>query len=103
MNSNRKIGKIGEDKACDFLTRKGYRIIDRNFSCKQGEIDIVAISKLNELVFVEVKTRRNLKYGTPCEAVTYNKTKHIVTSSKVYIYFSFDCGRIFFEEMTAPT
>lgn len=86
MYSKKIVGKYGENKACEYLTKKGYKIIDRNFTCKQGEIDIVAISKLNELVFVEVKTRRNLKYGTPCEAVTYNKIKHIVASSRFYIY-----------------
>ena len=86
MWSNKEIGRFGEDKACEFLAHKGYRIIDRNFSCKKGEIDIVVISKKNELVFVEVKTRRTKNFGMPCESVTYNKIKHIVACSKFYIY-----------------
>lgn len=88
MHLNKKIGKFGEEKACEYLIKNNYKILDRNFSCRQGEIDIVAVSEQNELVFVEVKTRRSLNYGTPCEAVTYNKVKHIVASSKFYIYLN---------------
>lgn len=88
MYSKKRIGQLGEDKACLYLMKNGYKIIDRNFYCKQGEIDIVAVSKTNELVFVEVKTRRSLNYGAPCESVTYFKVKHIIASSKYYIYLN---------------
>lgn len=65
MNANNKIiGAKGEEEVCKYLIRKGYTIIDRNFRCKQGEIDIIA-SKLNELIFIEVKTRRNIQFGYP--------------------------------------
>ena len=50
------IGKIGENKACEYLKNKGYRIIDRNYREKFGEIDIIAVSRDLTLVFVEVKT-----------------------------------------------
>ena len=79
------LGKFGEDKACEYLLRKKYKIIERNFLCRQGEIDIIAISNLKELVFVEVKTRTNLRYGMPCEAVTPYKRRNIIYSSKYYI------------------
>lgn len=86
MLVKQQIGKYGEEKACDYLIKNNYKIIDRNFLCRQGEIDIIAIAELNELVFIEVKTRRNLKYGMPCEAVTKEKRRHIIYSSKYYIY-----------------
>ena len=77
MSSNRKIGQYGEDLACKFLTDNGYKVIERNvhFS-KFCEIDIIAKYK-NELVFVEVKTRKNDKSGSPFEAITYTKYKHL--------------------------
>ncbi|MBR2525950.1 YraN family protein, partial [bacterium] len=65
---NKEKGKLGEDLACKFLEQNGYKIIDRNktFS-KFCEIDIIALFK-NTLVFVEVKTRKNNKFGSPLEA-----------------------------------
>lgn len=86
MYFKQKIGKLGENLSCNYLIKKGYKILDKNFSCKQGEIDIIAISDSKELVFIEVKTRSNLKYGSPSDAVTNYKQKHIVLSSKYYIY-----------------
>ena len=71
-----KIGKFGEDEAATFLKKKGYKILERNFSCKRGEIDIIALDK-NEIVFIEIKARISLKYGLPSEAVTRHKLKHI--------------------------
>lgn len=85
MYFKKETGNKGESLACEFLIKKGYIIIEQNFSCKQGEIDIIAKSPTNYLVFVEVKTRNNLKYGMPCEAVTPNKQKHIKLVSKYYI------------------
>ena len=64
MFRNKEIGKLGEEIATQYLRNKGYKILDRNFMCRQGEIDIVAHTK-KELVFVEVKTRTNLSYGRP--------------------------------------
>ena len=86
MYFKQELGKYGEEKACEYLKKNNYRIIEKNFLCKQGEIDIIALSSLKELVFVEVKTRRNIKYGMPCEAVTPKKIKNIISSSKYYIF-----------------
>ena len=58
INQRQELGKEGEDFAADYLQKQGYEIIDRNFECKQGEIDIIAKDK-NEYVFIEVKTRQN--------------------------------------------
>lgn len=85
MNNNQQIGKMGEEIATKYLCKSHYTILDRNFSCKQGEIDIIAHNS-NELIFVEVKTRRNLHYGRPAEAVTYIKKKHIEKVAKYYIH-----------------
>ena len=78
-------GKIGEDIAIKYLQSKGYKIIERNFQCKQGEIDIVALDK-QEIVIIEVKTRKCLEYGKPAEAVDENKRKHIYKAAGYYLY-----------------
>ncbi|MBR3720614.1 MAG: YraN family protein [Clostridia bacterium] len=81
------IGKFGEDVACKYLIKNDYEIIDRNFSCRQGEIDIIAYDLKNkEIVFFEVKTRTSFNYGFPSEAVNNIKQKHILNSVKYYLY-----------------
>lgn len=85
MYQRHETGKIGEDVALEYLQKKGYIIIERNFDCMQGEIDIIAKDN-NEIVFVEVKTRTNEMYGEPKEAVNKTKKKHIYRSAEYYIY-----------------
>lgn len=85
MYERHEIGKIGEDIAARYLQQKGYKIIERNFESRQGEIDIIAIDK-NELVFVEVKTRTNMKFGKPIEAVDKLKQKHLIKTVEYYLY-----------------
>lgn len=84
MYIKQEIGKLGEDIATDSLIEKGYIILDRNFECRQGEIDIIAKDK-DEIVFIEVKTRTSNKYGTPSEAVNKIKQKHMLQSIKYYL------------------
>ena len=62
MLSKKEFGNIGEDISCKYLEQKGYKIIERNFTCRQGEIDIIAKDG-KELVFIEVKSRSNFFYG----------------------------------------
>ena len=83
MYVNQTLGKFGEDKACKYLEKNDYIISERNFRCKQGEIDIIAkdLSK-NELVFVEVKTRLSFNFGRPAQSVNYIKQKHILNWEK---------------------
>ena len=87
MYVNQTLGRFGEEKACIYLEKNNYKIIERNFRCRQGEIDIIAkdLSK-NELVFIEVKTRLNFNFGRPTQSVNYIKQKHIFNVSKYYLY-----------------
>ena len=85
MYINKETGKLGEDIAVNYLKQNGYVILDRNFECRQGEIDIIALDK-KEIVFIEVKTRTSNKYGTPSEAVNKIKQKHMLQTIKYYLY-----------------
>ncbi len=85
MCKNKEKGKLGENIATEYLKENGYRIIERNFHCKKGEIDIIA-EKSHEYIFIEVKARTNLKYGTPAESVTPIKEKHIKKATEYYLY-----------------
>ena len=78
-----RLGKLGEDFACSFLKKKGFRILERNFRKRYGELDIVALyGKI--LVFVEVKTRVGYEFGTPEEAVTPWKLREVVRMAQFY-------------------
>lgn len=86
MMNKRKIGGRGEEVAVAFLEGKGYNIIERNFNCTVGEIDIIA-RKDDFLVFIEVKYRKDLSHGYPVEAVTYSKQKNIRKVATWYIKY----------------
>ncbi len=89
-NLNRKeLGKWGEKLAIKYLKLKGYRIIEKNYSCKLGEIDIIA-EKSNYLVFIEVKTRRSESFGLPQAAVDYRKQEKIKSVALYYIAYHHD-------------
>ena len=79
------IGKLGENLATKYIISLGYKILERNFRCKFGEIDIIAKDK-QELVFIEVKTRTNNLYGKPIDAVNQVKQKHLISAVKYYLY-----------------
>ena len=81
---NKDIGALGEDISENYLKNLGYRILDKNFRCKCGEIDLIAINK-DYICFVEVKTRYGINYGTPAESVTASKQKKIYKTAQVYI------------------
>lgn len=99
------IGCQGEKVSRDYLISNGYKIISNNFRYRKGEIDIIA-SKNGGLVFIEVKTRRNKKYGLPREAVSISKQRNIYQTAKVYLsqkpgfytFIRFDVIEVFFEE-----
>lgn len=69
-------GSLGEKLAREFLKKKGYRIIATNFFCRLGEIDIIAKHK-DFLVFVEVRSKRNLDFGAPEESITAGKKRRV--------------------------
>jgi putative endonuclease len=77
-------GKYGEDLAAVYLQTRGYQIVFRNFHSKYGELDLV-VKKNNLLVFVEVKTRTQDRFGTPGEAVGARKQKHMEYAAKYFI------------------
>ena len=82
-------GKIGEDIACKYLLKNNYRIIQRNFYFRGGEIDIIAFDEeKDEIVFIEVKTRANKMYGLPSEAVDKSKIKHIIKGIRYYLHLN---------------
>lgn len=78
------IGKTGENKAKNYLKRRGYQILETNYRTKAGEIDLIVKEK-DCLVFVEVKTRTTEEYGTPAEAVSFYKQQHMLKSAKYYL------------------
>ena len=85
MNQKQKYGQQGEDLACKYLKKHGYKILERNFRCRRfGEIDIVA-SKAGVLSFIEVKTRCSSRYGKPAEAVTLAKQRKIYRVAQYYL------------------
>lgn len=79
----KRLGKIGEDLACEYLLQHKYTILDRNFQKRYGELDIVAV-KDNTLVFVEVKTRIGREFGIPEEAVTPRKLAEVKQTAYYY-------------------
>ncbi len=78
------LGEWGENLAAQFLKKKGYLIVERNFRCKMGEVDIIALDGA-KLVFVEVKTRTSQAFGLPCEAVNKTKIQHIKRTANYYM------------------
>jgi len=78
-----EVGKLGERAAQKFLKKRGYRIRETGFRCRHGEIDIIA-EKKDCLVFVEVRTKSNLDFGTPEESITQAKKKRLIASALTY-------------------
>ena len=80
-----RTGSQWEGRAAVFLEQAGYQILERNFSCRQGEIDLIAREGAY-LVFIEVKYRRNLGSGSPLEAVNPAKQEKIRRTALYYLY-----------------
>lgn len=87
MYRKKQIGNFGEKIACKYLENNNYKIIEKNFNCYQGEIDIIAFDKTTkELVFFEIKTRTNFKYGFPADSINQTKRIHMKKSIEYYLY-----------------
>ena len=84
MNSRKELGAWGEEKAAQYLRRKGYKILDRNYSCRFGEIDLIACSR-GFVVFVEVKLRKSADFAEAREFVTAAKQRRILTSAQLWL------------------
>lgn len=83
-NDKKTLGDFGEDAACKYLKKKRYRIESRNFSCRMGEIDIVA-RKGEYIVFAEVKLRRNADFGEAKEFVTPYKQRRVIAAAEYWL------------------
>lgn len=83
-SANKQTGKLGEQLAADTLRKKGYEILEQNFSNKFGEIDIIAKDK-NTLVFVEVKTKIGEDFGLPEEMVSRGKLSRVRNMATMYM------------------
>ncbi len=81
--NRQEVGKLGEKAAQKFLKKRGYRIRETGFRCPRGEIDIIAQRK-DCLVFVEVRTKSNLDFGTPEESITQSKKKKLIALALTY-------------------
>lgn len=84
MSNNKLLGAFGEDMACSYLESKGYKIIERNFSCRVGEVDIIGIDG-DTIAFIEVKSRTGVSYGNPSEAVSRTKQGRIVKTALFFM------------------
>lgn len=80
----KELGKAGEEMAVNYLFKKGYEILARNFRCRSGEIDIVARDG-EYIVFIEVKTRTGLSFGTAIEAIDYRKQNRLQKIASFYL------------------
>ena len=103
--NRRDTGKRGEELVCRYLKKNRYKILERNFAMRYGEIDIIAYKK-GHTAFVEVKTRSTDAFGTPAEAVNAKKQKTIIRTAQAYIAqakrkdtdFSFDVAEVILNE-----
>ena len=83
MGTNKVFGAFGECLAAKYLSENGYKVLERNFCCRFGEIDIIAAHE-ETIIFIEVKTRSSEKFGMPSEAVSLTKQNRMV---KIALYY----------------
>jgi putative endonuclease len=82
---SRALGFAAEARAAEYLQRKGYRVVDRNWTCRGGEIDLVC-EHGDTLVFVEVRARSDDAHGTPLETVVDLKRRRLVRAAEIYLH-----------------
>jgi len=80
------LGKQGEDQAAEFLVKRGYKLLERNYRTRSGEIDLIALHQ-GQVVFVEVKTRTSNAYGAPELAVNHRKQQRMIKAALGYIKY----------------
>jgi putative endonuclease len=81
---SKTLGRLGEDIAAEYVLGLGWSIVEENYRCRMGEIDIIAC-KGELLIFIEVKCRRSLAFGIPSESVTEKKQRHIRRTASFYL------------------
>ena len=80
----RRFGDRGEDLAADFFTHRGFQIVERNWNCRLGEIDLI-VEKQGKIHFIEVKIRQSTAFGYPEESITGKKLRHLARAIEVYL------------------
>lgn len=84
MDRRKRVGRQGEQAAADYLVNHGYQIIERNWRCAVGELDLV-VQKEGTLVFVEVRTRRGIRFGSAEESITPAKQARLIELAHSYL------------------
>lgn len=82
--SSSSVGSWAERKAALYLEEQGYKILQRNYRCRSGEVDLVC-EDVGIIVFVEVRWRARSRYGYPEETITYDKLRNIVITARHYL------------------
>jgi putative endonuclease len=88
-SSKQALGRWGENLAADYLTQKGYVILEQNFRTPYGELDLI-VQDASTLVFVEIKTRSTDTFGLPEASITSRKQQHIVSAALAYMQAASD-------------
>jgi putative endonuclease len=84
INLKQLFGKRGEELAERYLRKKGYRVVERNYRCALGEVDLIVLDR-RVIVFVEVKTRSGDGFGTPLEAVERRKQRKMIRAAQFFL------------------
>lgn len=84
MATTREQGQYTENLACRYLENKGFKLIEKNFNCKMGEIDLIMKDK-DSLVFVEVRYRKTNNYGSGAESITASKQNKLIKTASLYL------------------
>jgi putative endonuclease len=84
VNSRVAMGAVAEDQARRYLEMRGLTLVTRNFRCRAGELDLI-MRDGEQLVFVEVRSRRHSRFGTPAESVTRTKQQRLLRAAALYL------------------
>jgi putative endonuclease len=84
LNNKQVLGKEGERVAEQYLKKKGYKLVERNYRCSGGELDLIVLDR-RVVVFVEVKTRTGHGFGSPIEAVEFRKQQRMVRAAQHFL------------------
>jgi putative endonuclease len=84
-NSKQALGREGERLAELFLKKQGYKLVERNYRCRGGEVDLIALDR-RVVVFVEVKTRTDHQFGSPLEAVAPGKQRRMIVAAQFFLH-----------------
>lgn len=82
--TNKNKGNQAEQEACRFLQKQGLKLIEKNFHCRRGEIDLIMLDK-DQIVFVEVRYRKNNTHGSALDTVNQSKINKIISTANHYI------------------